>query len=976
MDSYGLTEAEKQMNLHAYNHALFDNMKVFMDACWEINLVTDTVVMIHDAMFQEHVGKQYAYAMVYEDYGRKNVYVDDQACWRENFSREALTKLREEKLVDIRLIGESGEPENCHMVMTPAFDEDKKTVLRVYVSIKNAKVNVTLIHKVDEEKQAIFTAITQLYNCILYVNLTKNTCIIYNNESPDMGAPTENSYDTVFGTMMASILEEYRTEFSGSFSRERQMERMLQPGQTLQMELQQQYPDGTHWGCVQSVRIQEAGSADVIVIMMVSIIDEKKEKELQQLEMEQQDRQMMEDLSVQLKHYLSQEEQYRQAIISGAVLVYNINVTQNVIEEEFYEMIEGVSIPMIKSVGMQAPCNFDAFSRAWADKNIPESERDSYIRIFNRDYLLSCYRKGNVEITHEYQTREGRDIYVTLRHTILLTEDKLTGDIIALCNAKDISAQRAKEQETMRVLREAVEVANRASNAKSDFLSRMSHDIRTPLNAIIGMTAIAELHLEDRKKMQDCLEKIDLSSKHLLALVNDILEMSKIESGNIDLNESELNLADLFDSLLEMGRPLVESKNHELKVEIRQVEHEHVIGDSLRIQQIFMNLLDNAVKYTPSGGRISLTISEKKSDRYETGYYEFIFEDNGIGMSPTYVKTIFEPFSRELDTRINDVQGIGLGLSIAKNIASMMGGDIKVESKMGYGSRFIVTLYLKLQEEEKYHQNLRALPVLVVDDDKEACDSACAALEELGMKTACAYSGKDAVELAKAAHEEQKDFFVAIIDWQMPEVDGIETAKMLRKEVGDEVYIVIVSNYDWSDIELEARSAGADAFINKPLFKSKLARLLQTFAGEERREEEPLLEQLKEADFSGHHILVAEDNELNAEIIIEILEMVGLTVERVVNGREAVERVASSSPDTYDLIFMDIQMPVMNGIEATRAIRELSAEGRGGMPIIAMTAHAFDDDIRAVLNAGMNEHIAKPIDIEKLIKALRHWLPG
>jgi CheY-like chemotaxis protein len=497
------------------------------------------------------------------------------------------------------------------------------------------------------------------------------------------------------------------------------------------------------------------------------------------------------------------------------------------------------------------------------------------------------------------------------------------------------------------------------------------------MNAILGMTAIAAMHIDDKDRVLDSLNKITLSGRHLLGLINSVLDMSKIESGKTSLNEEEFNLSTSIESLLALFRSQMAEKNLELKVHITKIKHENVIGDDQRLQQIFVNIMGNAVKFTPEGGKISMYIKEKKSKVSERGCYEFIFEDTGIGMKKEFVDKIFEPFTRAADSRTTKIEGTGLGMSIAVNIAHMMGGDIKVESELGKGSKFTVTVYLKINyATEEDLQKLANLPVLVVDDEEDACESACEILNSLGMKAEYVLRGDAAVETIQQVHENQErdDFSVVILDWKMPEKDGLETAKEIRKVMGDELPIIILSSYDWADIEQEAAQAGINAFIEKPLFKSRLTHVLKEVLGIYQKEEKTSkLDELKQHDYTGKRVLVVEDIDLNMEVIGEILNMIGIDYESAVNGKEAVDKVLGQPEGYYDLIFMDIQMPVMNGYEATRKLRE-SREDLKTLPIIAMTADAFADDVKKAKKAGMNGHIAKPIDIEKLEKTLEKWM--
>ena len=533
-----------------------------------------------------------------------------------------------------------------------------------------------------------------------------------------------------------------------------------------------------------------------------------------------------------------------------------------------------------------------------------------------------------------------------------------------------------EENEKKRALQEAFDAANRANRAKSDFLSKMSHDIRTPMNGIIGMTAIAAAHVDDSERVRDALGKIASSSRHLLSLINEVLDMSKIESGKINLNEEDFNLSELVKDLLVMVQPQIKEHGHDLQVHIMDLEHEDVIGDSLRIQQAFVNIMGNAVKYTLDGGNIRLTVTEKPIHRHLIGCYEFIFEDNGIGMSEEYMKHIFEPFSREEDSRSSKIQGTGLGMSITQNIVRMMDGDIQVESEVGKGSRFTVTIYLKLQDKEGLScEELAGLPVLVADDDQICCETTCKMLDEIGLDSEWVLSGQEAVKRVADREQEEDPFYAVVLDWKMPGMDGVETARELRKIVGPEVPLIILSAYDWSEIEKEARTAGIDAFLSKPLFKSGLVRLFRELkSGKIENDVESQLEEVAKNDYSDKRVLLVEDIELNREIASEILGMTGIQIEEAEDGRSAVEMFMASENGYYDVILMDVQMPVMNGYEATAAIRALDREDARAIPIVAMTANAFAEDVKEAKLAGMSEHLAKPFDLEKLMKVLKRYL--
>ncbi|MDD5883256.1 MAG: response regulator [Firmicutes bacterium] len=606
------------------------------------------------------------------------------------------------------------------------------------------------------------------------------------------------------------------------------------------------------------------------------------------------------------------------------------------------------------------------YAQTW----LPEAGRADFLEMLSLERLR---RNGeDYSFTYEKRTEEG---VMYLQARVAFVPDP-QGGFAAVVGTRNVDDLIKKERQQEAALQEAFDAAEAANRAKTNFLSNMSHDIRTPMNGIIGMTAIAAAHIDDKERVQDSLQKINQASKHLLSLINEVLDMSKIESGKVDLVEEEFNLSDLIDNLLTMTSSQIEEHHHELSVNISGVTHEEVTGDSLRIQKVFTNLMGNAVKFTPDGGKIRLSISEKPTSQAKVGCYEFVFEDNGIGMSKDFLDRIFEPFARAEDGRVNRIQGTGLGMPISRNIVRMMGGDIKVESEPGVGSRFTVTMYLKLQDTADIrYDKFVDLDVLVADDDALSLESCCSMLNDFGMKADGVSSGTEAVKHIVLHHEQKRDYYACIIDWKMPDMDGIATTKAIRRAVGKEVPIIIISAYDWSEIEQEARAAGANAFISKPLFRSRLAKTFNALVGEEEnKEQETPIADLESMNLAGHRALLVEDNELNAEIAAEILKMTGLSVEHAADGTEAVDKISGCEDGYYDIIFMDIQMPRMNGYDAARAIRAMNRNYCRQVPIVAMTANAFAEDVQAAKTVGMNEHIAKPLDWKILAKTLNRWL--
>lgn len=539
---------------------------------------------------------------------------------------------------------------------------------------------------------------------------------------------------------------------------------------------------------------------------------------------------------------------------------------------------------------------------------------------------------------------------------------------IWLMTRTDITEIKEERKQKL-LLQEALQSATAANRAKSDFLSRMSHDVRTPINAIVGMTAIAGLHMNDQNRIADCLKKITISSKLLLNLINEVLDMSKLESGKIMLTEETFKLDELLESLFIMVQSAFEAKKQKLVIHSK-VKHECLIGDVQRIQQALLNMLTNAIKYTPNKGLIQISVEEKPSVYNGYGQFEIAVTDNGIGMKPEFLSKVFEPFERSDDKAIRNIQGTGLGMAISRHIAQMMNGDILVESEYGKGSKFTMRFHVKLGGMDEYDNNLLIdLPVLVVDDDDISCEIACENLQELGMKPEWVLSGQDAVQKVSDGNK----YFAIIIDLMMPNMNGIETTYKIRECVGPDVPIIIISAYDYSDYEIEALKAGVNGFICKPIMKSKLFLLMKKFATNKKEEEEVTIVPSIVASFPGKRILVVEDNDLNREIAYELLQETGAEIETASDGLEAVNKVSASPEGYYDFIIMDIQMPVMDGLEATRQIRLLDRQDTKDLPIVAMSANAFAEDVRLSLEAGMNEHIAKPIEIDRLYSVMGKW---
>ncbi|WP_172135828.1 response regulator [Adlercreutzia sp. ZJ473] len=669
---------------------------------------------------------------------------------------------------------------------------------------------------------------------------------------------------------------------------------------------------------------------------------------------------------------LEQERrQYRDALVQGSEYSFSFEVSGGLIREK---IVTAHNKNLLASLGLSLPVDYDTFQGMFLEKNKIRLLEEDEAGCFSCAGLAELFEKGVSNPEAEYYN-PVEDTY--MRVSVFMHQDKETDHIHGLFIATDITEAKLKQQNQQQALLAAYEAANHASAAKSTFLANMSHDIRTPMNGIIGMTAIAGTYLDDKERVSDCLSKIMVASKHLLGLLNEVLDMSKIESGKIELQDEEFSLPDLLDDLIPMVKPQIEAKRHEFCVSVRGVAHEKVVGDSQRIRQVFLNLLSNAIKYTPEGGKVQLLLSEKPIRRKALGCYEIVIEDNGIGMSEEFLKHLFEPFTRAEDSRMAGVQGTGLGMAITQNIVQLMNGRIDVKSEPDKGTRFTITIFLKLQEggEAASSDELIDLPILVVDDDLATCESTCDMLSDLGMLGEYVLCGEDAVKCVVTRHEAEDDYFAVILDWKMPGMDGVEVTREIRRQVGEDVPIIIISAYDWSEIEVSARAAGANAFLSKPLFKSKMVYLFKELLGNGKQLQGlPALNAIQKEDFSGKRALLVEDNELSAEIAREVLGTAGLEVEYAKDGKEALDRMTVAEAGYYDIVFMDVQMPIMDGCEATRAIRSLPGDYPRQVPIIALTANAFVGDVQACRDAGMDEHIAKPLDFDQLFKVLNKWL--
>ena len=906
--------------------------------------------------------------------------------------RNVFTKvflLGEEENREYRIINGKGEPVWVREIRMESVASDGR---RIWISA---------VRLIDEERRDIqlsneaFRMLRDTYFRISEVNLNKNTIVdlkFVESEALEVERLNGDFRMTIASCAQNHVEEKDRVSFLNVMSAENLKRVFMEDASSIHFSYLRLVEGEWKWVRTDLVPVENFSEENARLMWYVKNITEEKARETEMTdqmlrknaelfqakkELEEANAKIRES-NEKLRRALSVEEQYRQAIVSEAVFVFNVNVTKNLIEEEFYETVGGEMEPVLSRMGMQAPCNADDFFLRWGKERIFPEDREVYVQTINTRHLLEAYERGENELIMEIETSGADEQPVVLRHTILLTKDGISGDILALNTAKDITDIRKKDRETKKALLDAYEAADRASCAKTDFLSKMSHDIRTPMNAIIGMTAIAGTKLHDPDGMEECLAKVSTASQHLLSLINEVLDMSRIESGAMTLDEEEFNLLNIIDNMVNMLSAAARDKRQKIVFRAHGVQNTKVRGDARRLQQIFANVISNSIKYTEEGGKISIEITEKASQQEHVGCYEFVFKDNGIGMSKKFLQHIYDPFERADDVRTSKIQGTGLGMTISRNIIQMMGGDIQIESELGIGTTVTITVPLKYQVPGVVsREDLAGRTVLVVDDSPFAGETTNVLLSNLGMRGEWVQSGEEALDYMKEKRRKVEDVFAILLDVNMPGMNGMETAKAIRRQEGVEIPIIFVSAHEWVDIEVEARLAGVNAFIRKPFDKTRLLTAFRNFIPREvvkPAEGEVTLEQIGEADYSDKRILVVEDNDLNREIAMEILSMTGAMIETAENGKEAVDMVLASEEGYYDLILMDLQMPVMNGYEATTTIRAMEREDAGKVPIVAMTANAFLEDIQQSKACGMNEHMSKPLDVDQLQRMLARWL--
>ena len=833
-------------------------------------------------------------------------------------------------------------------------------VLYIIIIMIRAGRRRKALEKENREMGYIISGVTTLFSRFAMVDLEADTYQYLAGTKPEEGGIEERGEYQKLVDYLSSAVEESTYQGIVDFMNKDSIIAAMQKQNDLRYERCVTRDGHTDWEHMNVICLERKDNMASKVLFIRQNVTELKEKELR----------------IQAERAVAnrKEKQYQIALMSNSLYSFEFNLTKDSITQDIIRRIDGKNISLLEQAGLTASCSISEYFERRKDCVLAES-MEEYSATVNRENLIRCYERGDREVTAEYWEGDSEENQMCVRQSFIMTSDKDTGDIMVMVITKDVTEQVRKQREQTQALQDALLQAQHANRAKTTFLSNMSHDIRTPMNAIIGFSTIAVSHIDNKDQVLDCLQKVLSSSNHLLSLINDVLDMSRIESGKVQIKEQECNISELIHNMVNIIQPQVKAKQLELFIDTFEVTNEDVIADPLKLNQVFINLLSNAVKYTPAGGTISFRIMQKSTFRHGYGDYTFIIKDNGIGMSPNFVEHIFEPFERESTVTQSGIQGTGLGMAITKNIVEMMNGTISVESEMGKGSAFTVELGLKLQDMEKTAQQIKELEglrALVVDDDLNVCDSVSKMLKQIGLRAEWTTSGKEAVYRAKAAREEGDCYHTFIIDWQMPGFSGVETARKIRDTVGNEAPIIILTAYDWTDIEEEAKAAGVTAFCAKPMFMSDLKTVL--LAANNMLEKQDDVPEWTLADFSGRRILLVEDIEMNREIAQVILEEAGFLVDTAPDGTDAVAIMEKAEENYYDAILMDIQMPIMDGYEATRTIRSLPRNDVKNLPIIAMTANALEEDKEAALKNGMDAHIAKPLDMDIFISVLRKYL--
>lgn len=871
-----------------------------------------------------------------EDFNKMSRQVNEQLSGGDSYSVEYRVRRKDGS---IRWVLDAGKRikdfENEEVLYCFITDITKRKTQELELLRANAEI----------KQQAAF--LTQLYNTvpcgIIQFTTDESHRILHaNRRAWEIYGYTEKEYWANVKNPFQSVLEKEQNHFRGIVNR------LSQNGGQISYEREARRKDGSQ--CYISVSMERLTNADGCQVIQAVFNDITETRELQQ---EREREQLLENRTL------------RAAIFTAYPLIMRINLTQNT----FDSLTTGNFITQHLTHG-----DYDDMIHKVYDQIFPDNQEE-FITHFTCEGIRKNFEK-NMELYTEVRQMGEDGVFHWISAHVVHVDNPYGEDTLGIMLFRVLDEQREEQARQEQLLRDALSAAEAANDAKSDFLSRMSHDIRTPMNAIIGMSTIGQLKVDNKQQVLDCFHKIDSSSHYLLSLINDILDMSKIERGKMTLSRAKFDFTEFFSNLTAMIYPQAAERGIDFEVHHTEPLERYYWGDSLRINQILINLLSNALKFTASGGRIVLSVHEQKRENH-LSYLQFSVEDNGSGMSKDFISHIYEPFEQENAGMARNKTGSGLGLSIVYNLVNLMNGIINVSSTKGQGTNFTFTIPLELCEdsedgkEKNNRKLLHGLRTLIVDDDSIVGSQATAILENIGATSVWVDSGSRALEEVRRAQADGTMFDVALIDWKMPGMDGLETTRRMRELVGSETMIIIISAYDWSSIEKSARAAGADYFISKPLFQSSICDTLRHL----NLKRSPKTLEQEAFHLNGQNVLLVEDNELNLEIAKSLLELNGILVETAQNGQIAVEKFSSAPANAYLAVLMDIRMPVMDGLAATRAIRALERSDAAAVPILAMSANAFIEDQNAAFEAGMNGYLVKPVDINKLLKALETFLP-
>ncbi len=797
--------------------------------------------------------------------------------------------------------------------------------------------------KLELDQIRLLSAVHDAYDMVMLANLTRNTYRMLNRD-PFINHKAEHQgvFDDLIAFGVNNVPKEFQDDFYNHFSREALLKAREEGKKDVYLEHQHYGDDGVpSWITTHVIFVEDTYNGDILEITLCQNINERVRKE------EEQQR-IRKDLELEAMQ-----------LMSGIVGTFDILISSNLSTGTFklkqYDRRAG---KMLEDEG-----SYEELMRVGVDR-VPEEQREAFLEAFCRESMMQAYEEGRKDVYLEHQQyNEYGELHWLATHAFF-TENPYSDDILTITLSQNIDERRNKEAEQMQMLSDALRLAESANRAKSDFLSRMSHDIRTPMNAVIGYATIAASHPDEKERVKDSLRKILSSGEHLQGLINDVLDMSRIEAGKESLNLSRVSIPEMIRTVLPMIHTQITQKHIELYVDTIDLKDEYVYADAQKMRQLLLNILGNAAKFTSDGGRIAIKIRQSASRKAGHAVYTFFIKDTGIGMSKEFQAHLFETFSQERTSTNSKQLGTGLGMAIAKNYVDMMGGTITVESEVGKGTEFAVKIEFKLQEDVKPDvrlDQLKGYRALVVDDDFQCCDSVVHLLRDIGMRADFTTTGKEALFRTQMAYADGDSYFAYIIDWIMPDMNGIELVRRIRKIIGDDVPIIILTAYYWGDIEQEAREAGVTAFCTKPLFTSDLTGIFL-------QHDSIVVEQ---ESFENERVLLVEDNDFNREIAEFMLKDIGFEVEIACDGQDAVAMMEECEDGRYDYVLMDVQMPIMNGIEATKEIRRSDREYLRTVPIIALTANAFVEDADRCIAAGMNAHLAKPFRIEEIIAVIK-----